>query len=146
MTNKFKVGDSVTIINRRSPYYLERGEVVEDGAEPYQVKLSDGIKPWLDASALALAGTWEGLTRGDVVVQGREAATVLERIGDLVFSGKLSNPKHAAIDAVYTIQELQDKGYTIKNATPTPDPAIEAAVKLLKENGFKVTGMVKDLI
>jgi len=88
--------------------------------------------------------TWETLKWKDVLVDydGRERM-VLGVLNDLVDVSCTDNFKMAY--ANFHKQELQNDGYTIKQATPTPETPITIEIGGIKYNKDEVENALKDL-
>ena len=110
--SKFKIGDTVTVIDDRSEYRWER-HIISD-VEDSRVSFEDDFN-WFREDQLALTGTIEALVPGDSVwdEDGRECK-VLTRQGDAIGISDAD-----AIHEFWTWEtwmEMKATGWTVKTA------------------------------
>ena len=117
---KYEIGDEVKVIDYRSDHFGGVGTVqsFEEDADCYLVLLPTEDF-YFEESQLAPAHTLDALTPGDVVMDNEGLKkTVLERLTQSVLLSLHKDSKK--ISGWYTIEELKDTGYTLKN-TPKCD-------------------------
>ena len=154
--NKFKVGDKVTV--KENFWEIESGVGINDTMKklvgrPLEVRYVDNNgyvntkqdgsnddtkwnwdKDWLELYIEPIKEiTWETLKWKDVLVNGDgEERMVLGVLNGLVFVSTTNNFDVASHFPFYK-QELQNDGYTIKQATPTPETESEAFKSMVAE-------------
>lgn len=123
---KYKLNDEVAVISQGDPRMNQKGVITRmyNNSCPYLVKFPDGKDSYFKEHQLALANTFDGLVKGDVVVDRYgDERTVLARLEDLVFLSLNGNYPHSGTS--YHIQELQDNRYTLKTPAATDTETIE---------------------
>ena len=162
--NKFKAGDNVTV--KKNFWEIESGVICNNTMKKLagitievehvydngnvitkQDDSADNTDWYWDKNWLELYNpiiTWETLKWKDVVVDKdgdeRMVLGVLNDLVDLSCIGSFEEYSH-----IYHKKELQDMGYTIKQATPTPETPITIEIGGIKYNKAEVENALKDL-